>query len=231
MQWRMLARRCPTGSMTIVGDFGQASRPGALATWDDVIAELPNRMPPRLVSLSVNYRTPAEIMEFANRLLPAAAPGIAAARSVRSTGAYPMVEAVDTSELATSAAAAAARAVAAGGTVAVIAPPALHAELVEELAGRDAVSGSVDAIDAAIAVLTPLDTKGLEFDHVVVVEPAELVDADQAGLRLLYVVLTRATRSLSLVHAAPLPEALVLAADSRRTPDHPVRQPGEEVPA
>ncbi len=90
-----------------------------------------------------------------------------------------------------------------------IAPVALHAELTDALAGRDAVSGSVDAIDAAIAVLTPLDTKGLEFDHVVVVEPGALVDADRAGLRLLYVVLTRATRSLSLVHAAPLPEALV----------------------
>ncbi|MFI5047930.1 MAG: HelD family protein, partial [Acidimicrobiia bacterium] len=187
MQWRMLARRCPTGSMTIVGDFGQASRPGALGTWDDVVAQLPNRMPPRLVSLSVNYRTPAEIMQFANRLLPAAAPGIAPARSVRSTGAHPMVEAVDEGNLAASAAAAAVRAAATGGTVAVIAPPALHPDVMEELAGRDAVAGTVDAIDAAIAVLTPLDTKGLEFDHVVVVEPASLVDADQPGLRLLYV--------------------------------------------
>ncbi|MET0276357.1 MAG: ATP-binding domain-containing protein, partial [Acidimicrobiia bacterium] len=65
-----------------------------------------------------------------------------------------------------------------------------------------------EAIDAEIAVLTPLDTKGLEFDHVVVVEPAALVTTDQAGLRLLYVVLTRATRSLSVVHSQPLPEAL-----------------------
>ncbi len=73
MQWRMLARRCPSSSMTIVGDVAQASRPGALATWDDVVAELPNRVPPQLVTLTVNYRTPAEIMEFANRLLPAAA--------------------------------------------------------------------------------------------------------------------------------------------------------------
>jgi len=226
MQWRMLARRCPSGSMTIVGDFGQASRPGALATWDEVLAQLPNRTQPNLVTLSVNYRTPAEIMEFANRLLPAAAPGIAAARPVRSTGAYPVIEAVAPDDLLRSAADAATRAAARGGTVAVIAPPDRHTDLTAALAGRDAVAGSVEAIDATIAVLTPLETKGLEFDHVVVVEPASLVDADQAGLRLLYVVLTRATQSLAVVHAAPLPEALVEASASPRASDHP-----EEVPA
>ena len=70
MQWRMLARRCPSGSMTLVGDFGQASRPGAPPSWDDVLAQ-PARcaMPPRRVTLTVNYRTPAEIMDVANRLL------------------------------------------------------------------------------------------------------------------------------------------------------------------
>ena len=68
MQWRMLARRCPSGSMTLVGDFGQASRPGAVAGWDDVIADLPVRVPPHRVTLTVNYRTPAEIMDVANRL-------------------------------------------------------------------------------------------------------------------------------------------------------------------
>ncbi|HEX5586601.1 MAG TPA: UvrD-helicase domain-containing protein [Acidimicrobiia bacterium] len=208
MQWRMLARRCPSGSMTLVGDFGQASRPGALSRWDDVLAELPNRTPPQLVGLSVNYRTPAEIMEFANQLLPAAAPGVDAAQPVRSTGAHPVIAAVDPAELTAAAAAAAARAADEGGTVAVIAPLALHAELTRLLAEVGAVSDSLEAIDAAVAVLTPLDTKGLEFDHVVVVEPSRLVDPDRAGLRLLYVVLTRATRSLTVVHADPLPEAL-----------------------
>ena len=211
MQWRMLARRCPSGSMTLVGDFGQASRPGALAGWSDVLAELPERAAPREVVLSVNYRTPAEIMDFANRLLPAAAPGVEPARPVRSTGLQPVVRNVPADERVAAAAAAARSAARDAGTVAVIAPPALHPHLLEALRDLGAVGGTVEAIDAPVAVLAPLDSKGLEFDHVVVVEPAELVAADRAGLRLLFVVLTRATRTLALVHSAPLPEALELA--------------------
>ena len=211
MQWRMLARRCPTGSMTLVGDFGQASRPGALANWDDVTANLPMRVPPHRVTLTVNYRTPSEIMDVANRLLPAAAPGVEPARPVRSTGAHPEVETVAADELVPAAAAAARASTALGGTVAVIAPVELHAALTDALADRGAVADAIEAIDAPVAVLSGLDSKGLEFDHVVVVEPAELVAPDRSGLRLLYVVLTRATRRLVVVHAEPLPEALGLA--------------------
>src|SRR5205814_9986908 len=74
MQWRMVGRRCPSGSMTLVGDFGQSSRPGALNDWDAVRAELPGDEPARVVTLSVNYRTPAEIMTLADRFVAAAAP-------------------------------------------------------------------------------------------------------------------------------------------------------------
>ena len=208
MQWRMLARRCPSGSMTLVGDFGQASRAGALSTWDDVLANLEMRVPPRRVTLSVNYRTPAEVMELANRLLPVAAPGVEAARPVRSTGSVPSVRKVDADSLVAAAAAAARAARADSGTVAVIAPYAEHAALVDSLRDLGAVADSDEAIDAPVAILSPLDAKGLEFDHVVVVEPARLVAPDAAGLRLLYVVLTRATRDLVVVHAEALPEAL-----------------------
>ncbi|HEY7106362.1 MAG TPA: UvrD-helicase domain-containing protein [Acidimicrobiia bacterium] len=208
MQWRMLARRCPSASMTLVGDFGQASRAGALSTWEDVLANLEARVPPRRVTLSVNYRTPAEIMELANRLLPVAAPGVEAARPVRSTGAVPSVRSVDEGGLVAAAASAARDARADGGTVALIAPAAQHAALADALRDIGAVADSVEAIDAPVAILSPVDAKGLEFDHVVVVEPARLVTPDAAGLRLLYVVLTRATRDLVVVHASPLPEAL-----------------------
>src|SRR5205085_10070440 len=74
MQWRMLARRCPSGSMTLVGDFGQASRPAALADWDAILPLLPHHVPARFATLTVNYRTPVEIMEVANRLLAAPSP-------------------------------------------------------------------------------------------------------------------------------------------------------------
>jgi DNA helicase IV len=198
-----------------VGDFGQASRAGALANWDDVLANVSvrsfdSRDRVHRVTLTVNYRTPAEIMDVANRLLPAAAPGVEPARPVRRTGAVPEVHAVAGDALVRTAADAARRASSEGGTVAVIAPLELHEALAIALADRGAVADSVEAIDAPIAVLSGLDSKGLEFDHVIVVEPARLVAPDGAGLRLLYVVLTRATRRLVVVHSQPLPEALGL---------------------
>jgi superfamily I DNA/RNA helicase len=94
------------------------------------------------------------------------------------------------------------------GAVAVIAPPALHAAIVASLADVGAVATSADALDAPIAVLDPTSAKGLEFDHVIVVEPAQLVNADRAGLRLLYVTITRTTKTLTVVHAEALPEGL-----------------------
>ncbi len=212
MQWRMLARRCPSGSMTIVGDFGQASKPGAARDWDDVLRLLPDRSAPRIVSLTVNYRTPAEIMDVAHSVLAAAAPGIEATRAVRRTGEYPHFEQVAPGELVARAADAARAATGLEGTVAIVAPADLHQQLVATLADIGAVAGTADALDAAIAVLDARDAKGLEFDHVVVVEPARLVTPDARGLRLLYVVLTRATRQLVVLHAEPLPESLGVAA-------------------
>lgn len=209
MQWRVLARRCPSGSMTLVGDFGQASRPGSAKDWDEVLSYLPDRDPGRLVTLTVNYRTPAEIMQVAHRVLAAAAPGVEPTRAVRETGVEPQFESVAPDDLLAVVTEAARAAVSEGtGTVAVVAPLDQHDAIVGALADIGAIADSADALDAPVAVLTPFGAKGLEFDHVVVMEPARLVDADAAGLRLLYVTLTRATRHLVVVHAEPLPEAL-----------------------
>jgi DNA helicase IV len=112
------------------------------------------------------------------------------------------------------AAADAARSATGAGTVAIVAASELHDGLVAALADAGAVADTVEALDAPIAVLTPTDVKGLEFDHVVVVEPSDLVAADAAGLRMLYVALTRATQGLVIVHAAPLPDPLAAAASS-----------------
>lgn len=211
MQWRMLARRCPSGSMTLVGDPGQASRPGAVAAWTDVLAHLPAHQPPRYAALSVNYRTPAEIMDLAARLLAVAAPTVEPSTSVRATGREPQFVATapdDTARLVAAAADAARAATLEGGTVATIAPLDLHDALVAALADVGAAAEGPEALDAAVAVLDATAAKGLEFDHVVVVEPAHLVEPDRAGLRLLYVTLTRATKTLTVVHAESLPEAL-----------------------
>jgi len=206
MQWRMLARRCPNGSMTIVGDFGQASRPGAASGWDDVLAHLVQHDPPRHAVLTVNYRTPTEIMEVANRLLAVAAPEVEPTRSVRATGVAPEFARVD--DLVGEAAARARDAALHGGTIAVIAPDELHDPITAALADVGAVADSPEALDAPVGVLGPAAAKGLEFDHVIVVEPAALVTGDRAGLRLLYVTLTRATQTLAVLHARGLPEAL-----------------------
>jgi DNA helicase IV len=208
MQWRMLTRRCPSGSMTLVGDPGQASRPGALASWSDVLAYLPQHTAARFVTLTINYRTPAEVMEVAARLLAVAAPTVEPSRSVRSTGEQPQFVTTTADRLADETAVHAREALGRTGTLAVIAPAALHAEIIARLADVGASSDASEALDAAVAVLEPAEAKGLEFDHVVVVEPAQLVTADRAGLRLLYVTITRTTKTLTVVHARPLPEGL-----------------------
>src|SRR5262249_19294575 len=94
------------------------------------------------------------------------------------------------------------------GAVAVIAASDMHDAIVERLADLGASSGAADALDAPIAVLDPTSAKGLEFDHVVVLEPTALVTADRPGLRLLYVTITRTTKTLTVVHADALPEGL-----------------------
>ena len=208
MQWRMLARRCPSGSMTLVGDPGQASRPGALASWSDALAHLPQHTPARFVTLTINYRTPSEVMDVAARLLAVAAPTVEPSRSVRSTGEQPRFVTTTPDQVIAETATHARAALERTGTLAVIAPAAMHAEIIATLAGVNASSDASEALDATIAVLEPEEAKGLEFDHVVVVEPAQLVTADRAGLRLLYVTITRTTKTLTIVHAQPLPEGL-----------------------
>ncbi len=208
MQWRMLARRCPSGSMTLVGDPGQASRPGALASWDDVLRHVPTYTTPQFVTLSVNYRTPAEVMELASRLLAVAAPTVEPSQSVRGTGEYPRFVATTPDALTRETADVVRSVRERTGTVAVIAPAAMHASLEAALRDLGAVAGAAEALDAPIAILDATQAKGLEFDHVVVVEPSRLVTADQAGLRLLYVTITRTTKSLVVVHSGSLPEGL-----------------------
>jgi DNA helicase IV len=208
MQWRMLARRCPSGSMTLVGDPGQASKPGAVASWDGVLPHLPAHSVPRYVTLTINYRTPAEVMDVASRLLAVAAPSIEPSVSVRRTGEQPRFVASPRDSLVATAAQLARENYERTGTIAIIAPSSTHAAIVDALVDLGAVAETADALDAPIAVLEATSAKGLEFDHVIVVEPAALVTADRPGLRLLYVTITRATKTLTVVHAEALPEGL-----------------------
>jgi DNA helicase IV len=227
MQLRMLARRSLSGSMTVVGDIAQATGPWAPAGWDDITRHLSPQRPPRLVELTVSYRTPSEVVALAARVLAVAAPSIAPPRPVRQSGHTPQIVATSRAgmparlaELARTELAATAP-----GRVAVLGPAVMLPELTRALdeAGLDPIDPrdpSGDGLAAGLVVLPADETNGLEFDSVIVVEPA-LVAAvgDEAanegppvattrGLRTLYVAMTRPTRRLTILHAEPLPVGL-----------------------
>jgi DNA helicase IV len=209
MQLRMVARRSLSGSVSVVGDIAQATGPWAPDRWEDVTAHLPSGRPPRLVELTVSYRTPAEVVDVAGRILAEAVPGMEPPRAVRRTGVAPRLVSVTLGELAAATATTARQLVEEvhPGTVAVLAPGSLVAELSVALdrAGAPASDPRLDGLGAPLSLL-PVDlANGLEFDAVVVVEPAVVVEESPQGLRALYVAVTRPTRRLAVVHERPLP--------------------------
>lgn len=176
MAWRTVLRRVPTNSLTVVGDLAQTGSAAGARSWAQVLDPLvPGRW--REEQLTVNYRTPAPIMALAAAVLRTAAPGQRPPESVRPGSEPPRAVPVPDGDFAT----ALARLPAAVGTWGVIA---------------------ADRTAEALGALTVTAAKGLEFDHVVVVEPAALAPRD------LYVALTRATRTLTLLHHRPLPPDL-----------------------
>lgn len=210
MALRMLGRRCSSGSLTVVGDLAQGTRPWAQRSWSVVADTLHGAAPVQFSELTVGYRTPAPMLDLANRLLVEAAPDVTPARSVRQTGRAPRMMATD--DVAATAAALVVEFRGERGTVAVIAVEAIHGDLAAAL-GAAAVPWGAGAHGLGeVALLTPLVAKGLEFDAVVVVEPAQILTAEAAGARALFVALTRATRDLAVVYALALPT--ILAADA-----------------
>jgi DNA helicase IV len=216
MQLRVLARRSLSGSMTVVGDIAQATGTWAPRSWDAVLEHLPTgREGARVTELSVNYRTPAEVMNVAARVLEAAAPGMSAPRSVRETGVAPTFAAVPAADVAFDVARAARRfhEEFPAGTVAIVAPASMVAELSRDLRSTEIPFGepATHGLDAPITLVGVDVVKGLEFDGVVVVEPSRIVAESPQGLRALFVALTRPTQRLAVIHSEPLPEPLVSA--------------------
>jgi len=214
MQLRMASRRSLNGSMTVVGDIAQATGPLAPNDWDDVVVHLPDRKGSRIIGLSVGYRIPAQIMDVANRVMMAATPSLRPPTAVREGEDKPdFIEVGSPGELSRAVAKETARLVSeiADGNIAVVAPD----PMVEELSAALTVAGikhgraTRTALDTGVTVVPVSVVKGLELDGVIVVEPAAIVADEQQGLRALYVALTRSTRRLSIVHALPLPEAML----------------------
>jgi len=213
MQLRMLARRAPSGSMTVLGDVAQATSVSSCESWDEVLSHLPAPAGLRRAELTLGYRAPGQVLELASRLLAVAAPGISPTRSVRPGKSAPRVMRAERAELVDVAAAEAARLVGEGMLVGVIAPDEALGPLEQRLRrlGVDAGLLERDGLGHAVVVASARSAKGLEFDAVVVLEPAVIAGTQVRGLRLLYVALTRAVQHLSIVHAEPLPAALVAA--------------------
>ena len=210
MQLRMLGRRCPAGSMTLLGDLAQGIGVWAHDDWADVLAHLPAPDGARLELLSLGYRAPAQVLDLASRLLPIAAPQVGPTESIRPGRTEPLILRVigeSDDELGAAAAAEAARLAGAGWSAALIAPTALVdvvARALDQLT-VDWAPATEAGLDHRIVLLPAPAAKGLEFDAVVVVEPATVADDAPRGLRLLYVAMTRPTQHLSLVHRLPLP--------------------------
>ena len=190
MQWRMVVRRSRRGSVTMLGDLAQRSI-GEPGTWDD-------HLPPEFSlfeqqNLTTNYRSPAEINDLAASVLAELAPGLPPSRAVRHSGQAPKVIQVQSI----------------GDELAGIVyqdgqpPPVVIGIDLPDLGGSNAAGPG----EQRCRVLSPWKAKGLEFDSVVVVEPARFLD-EPNGLSLLYVALTRSTDRLAIVHRRPLPEAL-----------------------
>ncbi|MEU6832545.1 RNA polymerase recycling motor ATPase HelR [Nocardia beijingensis] len=189
MDWRVLMRRCPGRSFTIVGDLAQRRSAAGAISWD---AMLEPYVPGRWVyrSLTVNYRTPAEIMAVAGELLAEFAPGVQPPESVRACGVRPWSRQVIAEEISTA-----------------------IDDFVRDEAAREGTSVVIGPPDVPGAVAAS-ETKGLEYDAVLVVEPERILAGGPRGAAELYVALTRATQRLGVLHRGPLPRALTGLAEA-----------------
>ncbi|MHA6764152.1 HelD family protein [Streptacidiphilus sp. PAMC 29251] len=211
MAWRLLTRRCPGRSMTIVGDLAQTGAPAGLSSWGEALDEYTaGRW--RTVELTINYRTPAEIMQITEGVLRAVDPALTAPSAVRSGGVRPWSLRIPEDDRGPALRSTVEEEIAAldGGRMAVIHAPGWPSELIDGLVELDGVTLIDDpsALESPVVLMTAAEAKGLEFDAVLVVEPTEILAAHTRGVNDLYVALTRATKSLGVIHSGELPQML-----------------------
>ena len=235
MEARAIGRRCATGAATVLGDIAQGTTPWAATSWPALLAHL-GKPEAAVRELDVGYRVPRQILDFASRLLPAIAPGLSPARSLRADAGALRVVPLAAGELGSQLGAECAAALGQAGSVAVIAADQQVAEVAAALRKTgtsctvlgDAAGPEGPAPAGAGAerlVLVPVTlAKGLEFDHVILVEPGRIAAGEVYGLRRLYVALTRAVSRLTVFHAEPLPAELSLR--TMRLRPHFLARPG-----
>jgi DNA helicase IV len=209
MQARAIARRSEHGSITLLGDLAQGTAPWAATDWRDTLGHL-GKPDAAVVPLTVGFRVPAAVVALANRLLPALGVNVPEAVSLRRDGNLAVVGVPEASELDAAMLVEVTAALEHEGSVAVIAADAAVDRLRTHLTAAGIGHATPDDVESAarVTMVPATVVKGLEYDHVIVVEPADIVDAEPRGLHRLYVVLTRAVSRLSVLHARPLPEPL-----------------------
>jgi DNA helicase IV len=208
MECRAVGRRCATGSATLLGDLAQGTSPAAATSWPELLAHL-GKADAGLRVLETGYRVPRQILDYASRLLAEIAPGLAPARSLRQDpGSLAIVEATAGS-LPGDLARVCAAAVSGPGSAAVIVADEQAAAVSRLLRQAGLAHDAADGAGGSGLTLVPVTlAKGLEFDEVIVVEPARIAAAESRGLHRLYVALTRAVSRLTVLHTEPLPELL-----------------------
>jgi DNA helicase IV len=199
----------------VLGDIAQGTTPWAATSWADLLRHL-GKPDAAITELDVGYRVPRQILDFASLLLPSIAPGLMPARSLRADPAALTVTQLAAGELPAQVVAACAAALAAPGSVAVICADPQADEVAAALGAAGLPSGILGAVlpgvdpgTAGRLTIVPVTlAKGLEFDHVVLVEPGRIAAGEAFGLRRLYVALTRAVSRLTVLYAEPIPSAL-----------------------
>ncbi|MFY4719290.1 HelD family protein [Streptomyces sp. LaBMicrA B280] len=201
MECRAIARRAAFGSLTVLGDLAQGTAPWAARDWSAQLRHL-GRPDTAVISLTTGFRVPSAIVALANRLLPRLEVAVPPARSLRADGELTLHPAEDV--LATTVTAAR-RALTREGSVGVIAADADVPAVARALTGAGLAPAAPDALGARLTLVPASVAKGLEYDHVIAVEPAAVTEAEERGAHRLYVVLTRAVSRLDVVHGRPLP--------------------------
>ncbi|GAA0581373.1 DNA/RNA helicase domain-containing protein [Kribbella sandramycini] len=209
MDWRLLMRRCPRRSMTLVGDIAQTGSDAGVRSWAEVLDRYaPRRW--RAAELTVNYRTPTEIMTVAAGVLTAIDPLLTAPTSVRAGNSAPWLRSTRSEDFTETLLAAieSERAAVGDGRIAVIAPASRTAALAAALP-TVAESNDPAILEAPVALLDPSAAKGLEFDAVLIADPAGIIAESPRGLSDLYVAATRATKRLGVLADGVLPDVLI----------------------
>ena len=217
MQLRAVGRRCSTGAATVLGDIAQGTTPWATDSWAESLAHL-GKPEGYLEVLDRGFRVPSSVIEYAARLLPAMAPGLGSPVSVRDNpGRLDVVAAADRRSATAAVVETVRRELSEPGSIGIIAPDADATRLSRALDRAGIAHGLLGAdhgdVEHQVDVVPATVAKGLEFDRVIVLEPAAIAAAEpdqRTGLRRLYVVLTRAVSALTVVHSQPLPEQLAL---------------------